>query len=291
MSQELVKKECEMWYGRGKNIRYERRENRIGYKAGALKVGMRYSYVESCEYIAMFDADFQPAPDFLMRTVPFLVHNPSIALVQSRWKFGTSRRLEVRVPRRRQGDSSDGGTVQVKRRVHALTVVLYRLTVSSRAPSKLTGISSIVGLAAPRISRPSISLQGVSMSMKLYVIYNFFVARRIVSHFVTFSFYCVVIPLSVFFPEVTIPRWGLMYVPTAITLINAAGTPSSFHLVIFWVLFENVMSLHRCKAVLIGLLETGRVNEWIVTEKLGDTLKSKSDACATKRFRFKIKER
>lgn len=89
MSQELVKKECEMWSERGKNIRYERRQNRNGYKAGALKVGMRYSYVESCEYIAMFDADFQPAPDFLLRTVPFLVHNPKIALVQSRWKFGT----------------------------------------------------------------------------------------------------------------------------------------------------------------------------------------------------------
>lgn len=89
MSQELVKKECEMWSERGKNVRYERRQNRNGYKAGALKVGMRYSYVESCEFIAMFDADFQPAPDFLLRTVPFLVHNPKIALVQSRWKFGT----------------------------------------------------------------------------------------------------------------------------------------------------------------------------------------------------------
>lgn len=70
-------------------------------------------------------------------------------------------------------------------------------------------------------------MQGVAMSMKFYVIYNFFVARRIVSHFVTFSFYCVVIPLSVFFPEVIIPKWGLMYVPTAITIINAVATPRS----------------------------------------------------------------
>jgi beta-mannan synthase len=36
----------------------------------------------------MFDADFQPESDFLLRTVPFLVHNPDIALVQTRWKFG-----------------------------------------------------------------------------------------------------------------------------------------------------------------------------------------------------------
>jgi beta-mannan synthase len=38
--------------------------------------------------VAIFDADFQPEPDFLWRTIPFLVHNPDIALVQTRWKFG-----------------------------------------------------------------------------------------------------------------------------------------------------------------------------------------------------------
>ena len=35
------------------------------------------------------------------------------------------------------------------------------------------------------------------------------------------------------------------------------------------------MSLHRIKAAVIGLLETGRANEWVVTEKLGDALKPK----------------
>ncbi|KAK9911843.1 hypothetical protein M0R45_035730 [Rubus argutus] len=40
-----------------------------------------------CDYVAIFDADFQPEPDFLWRTVPFLLHNPDIALVQARWKF------------------------------------------------------------------------------------------------------------------------------------------------------------------------------------------------------------
>ncbi|PNX59516.1 glucomannan 4-beta-mannosyltransferase 9-like protein, partial [Trifolium pratense] len=35
------------------------------------------------------------------------------------------------------------------------------------------------------------------------------------------------------------------------------------------------MSLHRTKATIIGLLEATRVNEWVVTEKLGDALKDK----------------
>jgi beta-mannan synthase len=83
-----VRSECTMWFNKGKNIKYERRSNRKGYKAGALKEGMKHPYVNECEFIAMFDADFQPETDFLIRTVPFLVHNPDIALVQSRWLFG-----------------------------------------------------------------------------------------------------------------------------------------------------------------------------------------------------------
>jgi beta-mannan synthase len=60
---------------------------------------------------------------------------------------------------------------------------------------------------------------------------------------------------------------------------------------VFWILFENVMSLHRTKATFIGLLEIGRVNEWVVTEKLGDALKGKLPAKATKKPRIRIRER
>lgn len=51
------------------------------------------------------------------------------------------------------------------------------------------------------------------------------------------------------------------------------------------------MSMHRTKATLIGLLEAGRVNEWVVTEKLGDALKTKSGGKSAKKPRIKIGER
>lgn len=86
--QELVQLECQRWASKGVNIKYEVRDNRNGYKAGALKEGMKRSYVKQCDHVAIFDADFQPEPDFLWRTVPFLVHNPELALIQARWKFG-----------------------------------------------------------------------------------------------------------------------------------------------------------------------------------------------------------
>jgi beta-mannan synthase len=85
---ELVQMEVQRWASKGINIRYEIRSNRNGYKAGALKQGMRHDYVRLCDYVAIFDADFQPEPEFLHRTVPFLIHNPELALVQARWKFG-----------------------------------------------------------------------------------------------------------------------------------------------------------------------------------------------------------
>ena len=84
----LVEAECRRWAGKGVHIRYENRSNRSGYKAGAMRDGLKKQYVKDCEFVAVFDADFQPEPDFLSRSVPFLVHNPDIALVQARWKFG-----------------------------------------------------------------------------------------------------------------------------------------------------------------------------------------------------------
>ncbi|KAI3471987.1 hypothetical protein Pfo_028675 [Paulownia fortunei] len=131
----------------------------------------------------------------------------------------------------------------------------------------------------------------VSLWKKVHVIYSFFFIRKIIAHIVTFIFYCVVLPATVLVPEVQIPKWGAIYIPSIITLLNAVGTPRSLHLLVFWILFENVMSLHRTKATFIGLLEAGRVNEWIVTEKLGDALKLKSALKAFRRPRFRIGER
>lgn len=37
--------------------------------------------------MAIFDADFKPEPDFLLRTVPYLIGNAEIGYVQTRWTF------------------------------------------------------------------------------------------------------------------------------------------------------------------------------------------------------------
>jgi cellulose synthase/poly-beta-1,6-N-acetylglucosamine synthase-like glycosyltransferase len=71
------------WYrSQGYNIRAVRREARQGYKAGALVNAFSQS---KGEYIALFDADFLPDPDFLERTIPHLEADPSVGFVQARW--------------------------------------------------------------------------------------------------------------------------------------------------------------------------------------------------------------
>ena len=65
----------------GWHIAAIRRIERKGYKAGALAEGLRTA---TGDYVAVFDADFTPAPNFLRRTLPHFT-NPRIGLVQTRW--------------------------------------------------------------------------------------------------------------------------------------------------------------------------------------------------------------
>ncbi|XP_062179144.1 probable glucomannan 4-beta-mannosyltransferase 9 [Phragmites australis] len=337
---ELVQLECQRWASKGVNVKYEVRDSRRGYKAGALREGMKRAYVRGCDLVAIFDADFQPEPDFLWRTVPFLLHNPDVALVQARWKFVNADEclmtrmqemsLDYHFTVEQEVGSSTyaffgfNGTAGVWR-ISALNeaggwkdrttvedmdlavraslkgwkfVFLGDLMVKNELPSTLKayryqqhrwscGPANLFRKMLMEIVRN----KKVTLWKKIHVIYNFFLVRKIIAHIVTFVFYCIVIPATVLVPEVEIPRWGSVYIPTIITLLNAVGTPRSVHLIVFWILFENVMSLHRTKATFIGLLEAGRVNEWVVTEKLGDALKMKMAGKASKKPRMKIGDR
>src|SRR5688572_9872287 len=65
----------------GIDIKYFHRSDRTGYKAGALEAGLQ---VARGSYIAIFDADFLPKPDFLHRLLPHFA-DPKVGMVQARW--------------------------------------------------------------------------------------------------------------------------------------------------------------------------------------------------------------
>ena len=67
---------------KGVNISWLHRGHRQGYKAGALAHGLTQA---SGEFIAIFDADFQPTPDFLHKTIPHFLDQPDLDMIQTRW--------------------------------------------------------------------------------------------------------------------------------------------------------------------------------------------------------------
>ncbi|KAL0890221.1 hypothetical protein Bca101_014204 [Brassica carinata] len=206
--QEGVDIEIAKWQSQGINIRCERRDNRNGYKAGAMKEALTHNYVKQCEFVAVFDADFQPEPDYLARTIPFLVHNPDVALVQARWIFGTAGVWRISAMDAAGGWKSrttvEDMDLAVRVGLHGWKFVyLNDLTVRNELPSK-------------------------------------FKAYRFQQH-----------------------RWS-------------CGPANLFRKMTMEIIYnKNVMAMHRTKGTWIGLLEGGRVNEWVVTEKLGDALKNK----------------
>lgn len=66
----LIRNEVSIWKQKGINIVYRHRFFRTGYKAGNLSSAMSCNYIGDYEFVAIFDADFQPNPDFLKLTVP-----------------------------------------------------------------------------------------------------------------------------------------------------------------------------------------------------------------------------
>lgn len=321
---DMIELECQRWASKGLNIRYQIRETRGGYKAGALKEGLKHDYVKHCDYVAIFDADFRPEPDYLHRAIPFLIHNPDVALVQARWRFVNADeclmtrmqemsldyhfKVEQEVGSSTHAFFGFNGTAGVWR-IAAINeaggwkdrttvedmdlavraslrgwkfIYLGDLHVKSELPSTFKAFrfqqhrwSCGPANLFRKMFMEIVRNKKVRFWKKVYVIYSFFLVRKITAHMVTFFFYCLVLPLTILVPEVEVPMWGVVYIPSIITILNSVGTPRSFHLLFYWILFENVMSFHRTKATIIGLFEAGRVNEWIVTEKLGDVVKSK----------------
>ncbi|KAF7818650.1 glucomannan 4-beta-mannosyltransferase 1 [Senna tora] len=337
---ELVEQECFKWIRKGVNVKYETRRNRNGYKAGALKEGLEKPYVSNCEFVAIFDADFQPDEDFLLKTVPYLLENPKLGLVQARWKFVNSDEcimtriqemsLDYHFSVEQEVGSSaysffgfngtagvwrikaifDAGGWKDRTTVEDMDLAVRAslkgwefvfvgdVAVKNELPSTFKAYryqqhrwSCGPANLFKKMTKEIILCKRVSAFKRFHLVYAFFLVRKIIAHWVTFFFYCIVIPASVIVPEISLQKLIAIYVPATITILNALSTPRSLHLLVLWILFENVMSLHRTKAAIIGLLEANRVNEWVVTEKLGNALKQKNNARPSRTSRFQFLKR
>ena len=76
-----TKDQIEELRANGLDIIHITRVNRKGFKAGALKEGLK---IAKGEFIAIFDADFLPKPNWLLKTIPYF-KDEQIGVVQTRW--------------------------------------------------------------------------------------------------------------------------------------------------------------------------------------------------------------
>lgn len=127
---------------------------------------------------------------------------------------------------------------------------------------------------------------GLPTIRKLDLILCYFGIRKFSTHWVSLGFFCTLVPLSIFTPEVSIPLWALVHLPVVVTITTAAFTPRGWLHCILYVLFENAMGIVKLGAVIAGMLDLKGAQEWVVTTKLGSSDKRPGTAAAPRDCRF-----
>ncbi|KAK2971415.1 hypothetical protein RJ640_025365 [Escallonia rubra] len=313
----LIKAEVQKWQQRGVRILYRHRLIRTGYKAGNLKSAMSCDYVKDYEFVAIFDADFQPAPDFLKNTVPYFKGNDDLALVQTRWAFvnkdenlltrlqninlsfhfeveqqvngvfinffgfnGTAGVWRIKALEECGGwlERTTVEDMDVAVRAHLCgwkfiylndVKCLCELPESYEAYKKQQHRWHSGPMQLFRLCFVDILRSKVSVAKKANLIFLFFLLRKLILPFYSFTLFCIILPLTMFLPEAQLPAWVVCYVPGLMSLLNILPAPRSFPFIVPYLLFENTMSVTKFNAMISGLFRLGSSYEWIVTKKLG----------------------
>ncbi|XP_008779603.2 probable xyloglucan glycosyltransferase 5 [Phoenix dactylifera] len=322
----LIRAEVSKWSQRGVTIVYRHRLVRNGYKAGNLKSAMSCDYVKNYEFVAIFDADFQPNPDFLKQTIPHFKGNPELGLVQARWGFvNKDENLLTRLQNinlcfhfeveqqvngiflnffgfngtagvwRIKALEDSGGWLErttvedmdIAVRAHLSgwkfiflndVKVLCEVPESYEAYRKQQHRWHSGPMHLFRLCLPAIITSKISMWKKANLILLFFLLRKLILPFYSFTLFCIILPLSMFVPEAELPVWVICYVPVFMSLLNILPAPRSLPFIVPYLLFENTMSVTKFNAMVSGLFQLGSSYEWVVTKKAGRS--SESDLLA-----------
>ncbi|CAF2049510.1 BnaA09g41290D [Brassica napus] len=320
--QELIRAEVTKWSQKGVNIIYRHRLVRTGYKAGNLKSAMSCDYVEAYEFVAIFDADFQPNSDFLKLTVPHFKEKPELGLVQARWAFvnkdenlltrlqninlcfhfeveqqvngvflnffgfnGTAGVWRIKALEESGGwlerTTVEDMDIAVRAHLHGWKFiylndvkVLCEVPESYEAYKKQQHRWHSGPMQLFRLCLGAILTSKIAMWKKANLILLFFLLRKLILPFYSFTLFCVILPITMFVPEAELPVWVICYVPIFMSLLNVLPAPKSFPFIVPYLLFENTMSVTKFNAMVSGLFQLGSSYEWIVTKKAGRSSES-----------------
>ncbi|CAN1185196.1 Probable xyloglucan glycosyltransferase 12 [Linum perenne] len=316
-TQQLIKEEVEKWQQEGAHIVYRHRVIRDGYKAGNLKSAMNCSYVKDYEFVAIFDADFQPTPDFLNRTVPHFKDNEELGLVQARWSFvnkdenlltrlqninlafhfeveqqvnsvflnffgfnGTAGVWRIKALEESGGwlerTTVEDMDIAVRAHLHGWKFIFLNdvecqceLPESYEAYRKQQHRWHSGPMQLFRLCMPAIIRSKISVWKKCNLIFLFFLLRKLILPFYSFTLFCIILPMTMFIPEAELPAWVVCYIPATMSFLNILPAPKSFPFIVPYLLFENTMSVTKFNAMISGLFQLGSAYEWVVTKKSG----------------------
>ncbi|KAL3629252.1 Xyloglucan glycosyltransferase 4 [Castilleja foliolosa] len=120
-----------------------------------------------------------------------------------------------------------------------------------------------------RLCLPAILTSKISAWKKANLIFLFFLLRKLILPFYSFTLFCIILPLTMFIPEAELPLWVICYVPISMSILNILPSPKSFPFLMPYLLFENTMSVTKFNAMISGLFQLGSAYEWVVTKKTG----------------------
>ncbi|XP_076897152.1 putative xyloglucan glycosyltransferase 12 [Bidens hawaiensis] len=316
-TQWLIKEEVHKWKHDGVNIVYRHRVVRDGYKAGNLKSAMNCSYVKNYQFVAIFDADFQPSPDFLTRTVTHFKDNEELGLVQARWSFvNKDENLLTRLQYinlafhfeveqqvngvflnffgfngtagvwRIKALEDSGGWLEritvedmdiaVRAHLHGWKMIFLNdveckceLPESYEAYKKQQHRWHSGPMQLFRLCLFDIIKSKISIWKKGNLIFLFILLRKLILPFYSFTLFCIILPMTMFIPEATLPVLIICYIPVTISFLNILPSPRSFPFIVPYLLFENTMLVTKFNALISGLFQLGNAYEWVVTKKSG----------------------
>lgn len=317
ITQSLIREEVHKWQKEGARIVYRHRVNREGYKAGNLKSAMNCSYVKDYEFVAIFDADFQPLPDFLKKTIPHFKDNEELGLVQARWSFvNKEENLLTRLQNinlafhfeveqqvnsvflnffgfngtagvwRIKALEDSGGWLErttvedmdiaVRAHLHGWKFIflndvecICELPESYEAYRKQQHRWHSGPMQLFRLCLPAVIKSKISIGKKFNLIFLFFLLRKLILPFYSFTLFCIILPMTMFVPEAELPAWVVCYIPATMSFLNILPAPKSFPFIVPYLLFENTMSVTKFNAMVSGLFQLGSAYEWVVTKKSG----------------------
>lgn len=120
---------------------------------------------------------------------------------------------------------------------------------------------------------------------KANLIFLFFLLRKLILPFYSFTLFCIILPMTMFIPEAELPDWVVCYIPALMSFLNILPAPKSFPFIIPYLLFENTMSVTKFNAMISGLFQLGSAYEWVVTKKSGRSSEGDLIALAPKELK------